>query len=228
METEKTEELVSRFRDYLAAASDNSGQPAEKLDLFSLYSEVQALKNEVKIESRHIKQGFVEMQEALELGKEHFTRLEKRDGPELAPLLDGIIDLYDRIHASLRALPKPAQLEQQTEQNGKKSFWSRRRKKEEEERIRRAQQLQREQDMIASMRAGQQMLLDRILGLLLAWDITPVAAFEQRFDPHSMRALGTDSLLDLADGTVSAEIRTGFQQQGRVLRLADVRVNRLQ
>ena len=82
--------------------------------------------------------------------------------------------------------------------------------------------------MIASMRAGQQMLLDRILGLLLAWDITPVAALEQRFDPHSMRALGTDSLPDLADGTVSAEIRTGFQQQGQMLRLADVRVNRLQ
>ncbi|MCI5139434.1 MAG: nucleotide exchange factor GrpE, partial [Candidatus Electrothrix sp. AR1] len=82
-------------------------------------------------------------------------------------------------------------------------------------------------ELIISMRAGQQMLLDRILSLLLAWDIAPLAALEQRFDPHSMRAVGTDTLPDLADGTVSAEIRTGFQQQGRVLRLADVRVNRL-
>jgi molecular chaperone GrpE (heat shock protein) len=72
------------------------------------------------------------------------------------------------------------------------------------------------------------MLLDRILGLLLAWDITPVVALEQRFDPHSMRAVGTDTLPDLVDGIVSAEIRTGFQQQGKVMRLADVRVNRLE
>ena len=229
METEKKEELVSRFRDYLMTVSDDIRRPTEKLDLFSLYSEIKALKNEVKIESRHIKQGFVGMQEALELRDKNSLRpADSKEGPELAPLLDGIIDLYDRIHASIRALPEPAQHEQQTEHKEKKSFWSRRRKKEEEERKERAQRLQREQEMIASMRAGQQMLLDRILGLLLAWDITPVAALEQRFDPHSMRALGTDSLPDLADGTVSAEIRTGFQQQDRILRLADVRVNRLQ
>uniref|UniRef100_UPI0040564E2F hypothetical protein n=1 Tax=Candidatus Electrothrix sp. TaxID=2170559 RepID=UPI0040564E2F len=49
METGRAEELVSRFRDYLAAVSDDNGQPADKLDLFSLYSEIKALKNEVKI-----------------------------------------------------------------------------------------------------------------------------------------------------------------------------------
>ncbi|MCI5148496.1 MAG: hypothetical protein D3916_03710, partial [Candidatus Electrothrix sp. MAN1_4] len=62
--TEKTEELVNRFRDYLTCAKcakDDNKNPPEKLDLFSLYSEIKALKNEVKIESRHIKQGFVEM-----------------------------------------------------------------------------------------------------------------------------------------------------------------------
>jgi molecular chaperone GrpE len=230
METEKTEELVSRFRDYLTAAPADIGQPPEKLDLFSLYSEIKALKNEIKIESRHIKQGFIGMQEALAQRDENSLLLgeQEKNEPELAPLLDGIIDLYDRIHASIRALPESVQLERQPEQKEKKIFWSRRRKKEEKERKERAQLLQREQDMIASMRAGQLMLLDRILGLLLAWDITPVAALEQRFDPHTMRALGTDTLPDLADGTVSAEVRTGFQQQGRVLRLADVRVNRLQ
>ncbi len=233
METEKTEELMSRFRDYLTAVSDDIGQPAEKLDLFSLYSEIKALKNEVKIESRHIKQGFVGMQEALELREENFSRSDGRekDGLKLAPLLDGIIDLYDRIHASLRALPEPSQGEPQAEQKAKKSFWPPRRKrqeKEQNERAKRAQRKQREQEMIISMRAGQQMLLDRILSLLLAWDIAPLAALEQRFDPHSMRAVGTDTLPDLADGTVSDEIRTGFQQQGRVMRLADVRVNRLQ
>lgn len=229
-ETDTAEELVNRFRDYLIAASDDVTQPSEKLGLFSLYSEMKALKNEVKIESRHIKQGFVGIQEALKLHEENNAQSQdqKKDGPELAPLLDGIIDLYDRIHASLRALPEPSQGEPQSEQKEKKSFWSRRRKKEEEERNKRAQQVQREQDMITSMRAGQQMLLDRILGLLLAWDITPVVALEQRFDPHNMRAVGTDTLPDLADGTVSSEIRTGFQQQGKVMRLADVRVNRLQ
>lgn len=237
-ETDTAEELVNRFRKYLIAASDNITQPVEKLDLFSLYSEMKALKNEVKIESRHIKQGFVGVQEALELREENSADSEdqEEDGPELAPLLDGIIDLYDRIHASLQTLPESSQGEdeQEPEFPPKKFFWPNRRKKEarerreRNERIQRLERMQREQEMIASMRAGQQMLLDRILGLLLAWDITPVVALEQRFDPHNMRAVGTDTLPDLADGTVSDEIRTGFQQQGKVMRLADVRVNRLQ
>uniref|UniRef100_UPI0040577A0C nucleotide exchange factor GrpE n=1 Tax=Candidatus Electrothrix sp. TaxID=2170559 RepID=UPI0040577A0C len=203
-------------------------------DLFFLYSEIKALKNEVKIESRHIKQGFVEMQDALQAHEENdLCGDAEQDGPELAPLLDGIIDLYDRIHASIRALPEPRESEPQPEGKKRKIYWSRRqmRKEEQEQRERqrkRAERLQREQDMIASMRAGQQMLLDRILGLLLAWDITPVAALDQRFDPHSMRAVGTDTLPDLADGVVSAEVRTGFQEEDRILRLADVRVNRLE
>ena len=232
--TEKTEELVNRFRDYLTFAGHDTKNQPEKLDLFSLYSEIKALKNEVKIESRHIKQGFVEMQEVLQLHEENdFSGEADQDGPELAPLLDGIIDLYDRIHASIRALPEPGEFDSQPEGKKRKIYWSRRqmRKEEQEQQKRlkeRKERLKREQDMIASMRAGQQMLLDRILGLLLAWDITPVKALEQRFDPHSMRALGTDTLPDLADGVVSAEIRTGFQQEEKILRLADVRVNRVE
>jgi molecular chaperone GrpE len=225
METDRTEELVSRFRHYLAVTADNIEQPPEKLDLFTLYSEIKTLKNEVKIESRHIKQGFVGLQETLGRCEENGFKPKdwkrEKGEPEPGPLLDGIIDLYDRIHASVQALPEPVQ---QKEYKEKKSFWSRRRRKEEKERSEREQ---REQDMIISMRAGQQMLLDRIIGLLLAWDISPIAALAQRFDPHTMRALGTDSLPELADGTVSVEIRTGFQQQGKMLRLADVRVNRL-
>ncbi|CAK8718408.1 GrpE protein [Candidatus Electrothrix laxa] len=225
MGTDRTEELVSRFRHYLAATADNREQPPEKLDLFTLYSEIKTLKNEVKIESRYIKQGFVGLQETLGRCEENGFKPKdwkrEKGEPEPGPLLDGIIDLYDRIHASVQALPEPVQ---QKEYKEKKSFWSRRRRKEEKER---SEQEQREQDMIISMRAGQQMLLDRIIGLLLAWDISPIAALAQRFDPHTMRALGTDSLPELADGTVSVEIRTGFQQQGKMLRLADVRVNRL-
>ncbi len=229
MAADNTEELVSRFHDYLKTSSAKVERPAGKLDLFSFYSEIIALKNEVKIESRYIKQGFSDLQETIERNEDQGRRsadqeedaeTEDTSQPDPQLLLDGIIDLYDRIHASIQSL---GENKQRQEKKGKMSFWSRRRKEDLSELM-----SGKEQEIIASMRAGQQMLLDRIVDLLLAWDITPVETLHQRFDPHSMRAIGTDTLSELADGTVSAEIRTGFQQQGTLFRLADVRVNRLQ
>ena len=54
-ETDK-ERLVERFRDYLESMEEYLPQQApETPDLFTLLSELTALKNEVKIESRQVK-----------------------------------------------------------------------------------------------------------------------------------------------------------------------------
>ena len=222
MEENKTEELVHRFRAYLEKSGAEGVQPPEKrLDLFSFYSEITALKNEVRIESKQIKQGFTALQETLvrqeekraESAAEQQPITEENNELELQPLLDGLIDLYDRIHASIQAMSAG--------KKKKKSSWFRRRKQDKNPLS------DKEQEIITSMRAGQQMLLSRIIDLLEGHEIIPIDSVKQRFDPHTMRALGTDTLAEVDDGIVSLEIRTGFLHQGKLLRLADVRVNRL-
>jgi len=213
------EELVRQFRNYLEKASEDQEALPEKLDLFSFYSEMTALKNEVKIESRLIRQGldsFKETTGVIEQGNAKLDALLQESRTEqcsnagisvLQPVLHGLFDLYDRIQASLHALPesRPTGL----------LF-----------RLRLCRS--NEGKVIHSMRQGQKMTLERILALLLDCGVHPIEASGCRFDPLTMRAVETDALPALADGMVSAELRTGFIWNDEVLRPAEVRVNRKQ
>lgn len=217
MATVDNEQLVQQFRNYLEKASADQKELSEKLDLFSFYSEIIALKNEVKIESRLIKQGLDDFKETATLIKQGIAGLNSQvrkseqdqehtaDTANLTPLLHGLIDLYDRIQASLHALP-----EKRTEGLLFRLGFCR----------------SNDDKVIRSMREGQSMLLERILALLAGCGVIPIKAVGRRFDPQTMRAVGTDSLPEVDDGLVSAERRTGFTWNGEVLRPAEVRVNR--
>lgn len=217
MVTVDNEQLVQQFRKFLEKASADQVELSERLDLFSFYSEIIALKNEVKIESRLIKQGLDDFKETAELIKQGIAEQNSQaresekahnnngDTSDLTSLLHGLIDLYDRIQASLHALPEHRQ----------------------------AGLLFRlgvcrgnDEKVIHSMREGQTMILERILALLAGYGVVPIKAVGRRFAPQTMRAVGTDVLPEVEDGLVSAELRTGFTWNGEVLRPAEVRVNR--
>ena len=208
------EELVNRFRDFLEKSEQSREELPRKLDLFSFYSEITALKSEIKIESRLIKRGLDNFQETaglIEQGnlmlhslvQESKTKNQENEFNALRPILTGLIDLYDRVHASLQTLPE-------TFRAGSR-FWQRRRCDEE---------------ILDSIRAGQEMLLERIVDLLFDCGVRPMEVSGRTFDPHTMRAVGTDSFPELDDGVVSGELRTGFTVNDEIFRLADVRVNR--
>jgi len=214
MSTINNEELVNRFRDFLEKSEQSREELPRKLDLFSFYSEITALKSEIKIESRLIKRGLDNFQETaglIEQGnlmlhslvQESKTKDQKNEFNALRPILTGLIDLYDRVHASLQTLPE-------TFRAGSR-FWQRRRGDEE---------------ILNSIRAGQEMLLERIVELLFDCGVRPMEVSGRTFDPHTMRAVGTDSFSELDDGVVSGESRTGFTVNDEIFRLADVRVNR--
>ena len=218
MAKRSNEQLVQRFENYLEKASQCQDKPAEKIDLFSFYSEIIALKNEVKIESRLIKQGLDDFKETAgslqqgtaglysllqESNKEHCSNV---DISALQPVLLGLIDLYDRIQASLQTLAadRPAGLLSRLGFGRRSSYGK----------------------VVRSMREGQKMILERILDLLADCNVHSIKALGRRFDPQIMRAVGTDTLPEVEDGMVSAELRTGFTWNEEVLRPADVRVNR--
>ncbi len=211
------EDLVEQFRSYLDNLPPEPMVSEDKLDLFSFYSELTGLKNEVKIESRQVKKSLTDFQSAvhtleensrqdLQFIREQFARQQSKAAREHEqavprPLLLALLDIYDRVAAA-----------GQTVVTGEKSFFAR--------------FCSRERKIIQAMREGQEITLRRFDELLAQYNVTAVQTLGMQFDPQIMRAVASDDDPRLPDGEVSAELRRGFLINGEVLRLADVRVNR--
>ena len=75
-------ELIDEFRRYLDAQPQKSRDNA-RLDLFSFYSELIGLKNEIKIESRQVKKGLDEFRLAV-------SRTEESNHKNLQTIIDHI------------------------------------------------------------------------------------------------------------------------------------------
>lgn len=209
------EALLDQFREYLIKAEGEKRKGVSKLSLSSFYAEMTALKNEIRIESRIVKQGLDDFRKTTELIEEgnrkidflvekSNTETEVAPDPSEQPILQGLLDLYDTVQASLQTLLKSKEA----------TPWFKRWKTCDNE-------------ILQSVSKGQKMTLERILELLEECGAVPLDTAGCRFDPHTMRAVGTDSLSGLEDGVVSNESRTGFMLHGEIFRLADVRVNRL-
>ncbi|MDH3349356.1 MAG: nucleotide exchange factor GrpE, partial [Desulfobulbaceae bacterium] len=184
------------------------------MDLFSLHGELTALKNEVRIESRQVKgalDDFRSVFTTLESANKAMTdklageREEKEAIEALTrrPLIMGLLDIHDRIDAGLHALAEPPSF----------SFFS--------------FFCRRQNATLKGFQEGQTMVLARILDLLASYGITPIDVAGEQFDPITRRAVSTVRDRDKPTNEIIEEIRKGFMQDATVLRLAEVRVNKL-
>jgi molecular chaperone GrpE len=85
-----------------------------------------------------------------------------------------------------------------------------------------------EQDIgfITSLMQGQAMTLNRFEQVLQRHQVTPIETIGKILDPLIMTAVATVSRKDQKHGVVVEELRKGFLIQNRVLRLAEVKVNK--
>ena len=72
------------------------------------------------------------------------------------------------------------------------------------------------------------MILRRLDETLARRGVRPLAAAGKRFDPATMHAAETTHHPDREDGQVVAETRVGYLHHGRLLRAAEVIVNKQQ
>jgi molecular chaperone GrpE len=215
MDPSDRDTLVDQFRTYLEtgamASADQADQADQGTDLFSLFTELVAVKNEVRIQSRQMKGALDDFRGVFStLEGSHATlakeieRLREENRTlrreTLRPVLLDLLDLYDRMAAGLAAnTPSPPA----------RSFWGR---------------FCRQDETIShAMREGQGMNLRRLLQLLAAQEVRPLETLGERFDPHRMRALAVVEGGG-ADGVVAAELRTGFLWGDELIRPAEVRV----
>ncbi len=210
MDEQTKEELISQFSIYL----DNYQIPKneQNIDLFSLFTELAALRNEIKLESRQVKTAldiFKSSFEIMESSHEqlnqelnhcHSEQETKINAARKLLLLD-ILDIYDRLEAGTMVL-----------NNYQPSSWT--------------LFCNREINFIQRLQEGQTITLRKLEQLLTQYQVKTIETVNKPFNPHNMCAVETDSQLNVADGIVTCELRKGFIWQNKVLRLANVKVNK--
>ncbi|MDD5036765.1 MAG: nucleotide exchange factor GrpE, partial [Methylococcaceae bacterium] len=185
-------------------------------DLFSLFSELAAMRTEVKAESRQFGNTLDQFKEAQELLRSSQQNLERELDKSrnelpvlrraaLRPLLVEMLDFYDRLVAGQAALSnyRPAR------------GWFRIKSRKED------------RAFIQSIRDGQAMTLRRLEETLIRHQVRPIEALGQAVDPHIMTVVELDRQPQLENGLVTAELRKGFLWGEETLRLAEVKANKL-
>ncbi len=216
MDESTKEELVAQFRHYLDNSSITSSTSSERAapttDLFSLFTELAGLRNEVKIESRQVKNALGQFHTALDLLQTSQTLLiqetlqnqtaqNKQHKEAIQGLLLELIELYDRLDIASKASVMP-----------KKTGWFR--------------FCHTCVDFVHGINEGQAITLRRLTQTLLRYQVQPLAVVGKMFDPYRMKAAAIDTKLDVANGIVTEELRRGFMWNDEVLRLAEVKVNK--
>lgn len=212
-EQQKTE-LLHEFQNYLQQQAEPfaiQDQP----DLHVLLSELTGLKTEVKAESRQFKNTLNTLGAALETvqaDNQSLTselaaaseRFEQQQTEIIRTMLLEIVELYDRLHSGTAVLenyqPVNALFKHSTKQD-----------------IR----------FIERFKQGQLMTLRRFNQLLNNYQVRPIDCVGEQFDPLLMSAIEIEYKPRLENGVVIEELRKGFVYKDQVLRLAEVKVNKI-
>jgi molecular chaperone GrpE len=219
MDAETREQLLAEFARYLDAPVNQPSTSVEPdqtpaVDLFAVFTELAALRNEARLQSRQFKSALEQLREAL-------TTLEADNGTlsrELQqlraaaakaardaqrPLLLDVLDLRDRMEAGVSAARayRPGRL---------RSLFA------------------GEHSFIGAMVEGMEITLRRLDEMLARHEVAPIAAVGKRLDPHTMRAAAVESRPEKPNGIVLREIRRGFVRGAEKLREAEVIVNKVE
>lgn len=218
------ENLLSRFVAYLDGLEhDGSGETAvqtddeaaEEADLFSVFVELAGLRNEVRTQSRIVKEALDRFRSVFDTLQGSHATLEQelqrardeaneRERARLKPLLLGVIDVRDRLAAGLKPTAAAAP----------RRWYERILPKAEP-----AAEAQ-------AWREGLQMTLRRLDTLLADQGICVIDTVGRPLDPRTAAAIATVEHPSAADGIVVEEVRAGFLWHDELLRPAEVIVAR--
>lgn len=221
MDEQTKQRLVTELRGYLDALPEtpddsdlNDEDPdARAVDLYTLFTELAGLRNEVRLESRQVKRAQDEFSDVFSTLEDNARRLGNEldahrlnqatavANAERALLLD-VIDLRDRLARAheLAIGHQPGALAR---------LFSR-----------------RPNARIQDMAEGLGITLRRLDQALARYTVAPIQAVGQTIDPHRMRVASVRSDPAQADGVALEEVRRGYQRADEVLRLAEVVANK--
>jgi molecular chaperone GrpE len=208
-------ELLDDFRKYLEEHKPDSFISVEQPDLSTLLTEMAGLKMEVKAESRQFKttldllsSALVAMQEdnkslSDELAKQT-KRFDQQQNEIMKAMLLDIVDIYDRLTTGLDILQNYQPVSRLLKRSAGKDIL-----------------------FIKRFKEGQLMTIRRFEQVLQRYQVQAIDCVGKLFNPVTMSAVRTDYNPKFDIGVVLEELRKGFLFQDTVLRLAEVKVNKV-
>lgn len=207
--------LLEEFQTYLEQTDLAQALSAEQPDLSTLLSEMAGLKSEVKAEARHFKVTLDTLSDALttlqtdnkalvdELAT-HSEHLQQMRSETLRIVLLDIVDIYDRLSVGFGILQNYHPVSSLFGHSAKQDV-----------------------RFIESFKEGQSMTLKRFEQLLQRHHVYAIDCIGKLLDPRTMSAVEISQDPNLENGMVIEELRKGFLFEENVLRLAEVKVNKL-
>ena len=184
-------------------------------DLNTLLSEVTSLKTEVKAQSRQFKTSLETLSSALDTVQEdnhaltselaiYADRIEQQKVDIMRTMLLEMIDIYDRLATGVDVLQKYRPIHKFFKQSRKKDI-----------------------QFIKRFKEGQIMTLKRFENTLQKHGVRLIDCLGKTLDPTTMNAIETGHNTQLNNGVVLEELRKGFLYKDQVLRLSEVKVNKI-
>jgi len=209
-ETEK-KQLLEQFQSYLEQSRVETVIANEQPDLNTLLTEMVELKTEVKTEARQFKNTLDLLSSALEtvqqdnktLSEKMLEAQQQQDEMKRAMLLE-FIEIYDRLSAGATLFQDYRPV---------KTLFKRSRNKDIK--------------VIKQFQQGQNMSLKRFQQLLQSYQVRVIDCVGQSFDPKRMKVVETATVNKVENAVVLEELLTGFLYKDKVLRLAEVKVNKI-
>ncbi len=215
MSDQQKKRLLEEFETYLAQTDLTENLGTEPPDLSTLLSEMAGLKSEVKAEARHFKATLDTLSVALDTLQAdnktladqlaaHGDHVESVRSETLRAVLLDMVDIYDRLSVGFGILQN---------YNPVSSLFSHSKKQD----IR----------FIDAFKEGQSMTLNRFEQLLQRYHVNAIDCLGKPLDPRTMSAVEISHNPKLDNGIVIEELRKGFLFEENVLRLAEVKVNKI-
>lgn len=202
-EEQKTE-LLDDFQKYLEQSQTSPFSAKDQPDLNTLLGELTELKTEVKAESRQFKNTLDTLSTTLDTVQEDNKRLIQQQNEMMRSILLDLIEVYDRLSAGVDILQHYQPVNSLFKHSKKKDI-----------------------RFIKQFKDGQVMTMSRFEQLLQQHQVKEIECVGKMLNPTTMIAAETEQDSSLENGIVIEALRKGFLYQNQVLRLAEVKVNKI-
>ena len=216
MTTENPQDsLLTALQQYLQQTDFAHLAAVDQPDLTALFSDLAGLKTEVKAESRQFKATLDSLSDAVETLKVDNQALagelaataerlqQQRREVERTMLLE-LVDIYDRFSEGYKALQNYRPVDSLFNHSKKQDV-----------------------RFIQSLTQGQEITLKRLEQLLQRRRVFAIDCIGKPFDAHTMTTISIGNDPTFENAIVLEELRKGFLFEDQVLRLAEVKVNKL-